>query len=202
MAQGGLSQSDRMTKSDPLSGQGEPPAPDAAERFDSKIPEGDDRPRLVCRDCGFINYENPKVVVGAVATWEDRILLCRRAIEPRRGYWTLPAGYLEQHEDAAAGARREAWEEAHAELAIDQLLAVYSIPRISQIQLIYRAFLVSPAVSPGAETLELDLFSWQSIPWDDIAFPSVHWALHDHRAVRDLRVFAPRSNPVEVAEGP
>lgn len=179
-----------------------PPAADAAtrERFESRVPEGDDRARLVCRDCGFIHYENPKVVVGSVACWDDRILLCRRAIEPRRGFWTLPAGYLEQHEEAAEGAKREAWEEARAELEIDQLLGVYSIPRISQIQLIYRAVLVTPVVSPGPETLELDLFPWQSIPWDDLAFPSVHWALHDHRAVRDLAVFAPRSNPVEAGE--
>ena len=169
------------------------------ERFEARVPDGDDRPRLVCRDCGFINYENPKIVVGSVATWGPRILLCRRAIEPRRGYWTLPAGYLEQHEDAASGARREAWEEARAEIAIDQLLAVYSIPRISQIQLIYRAALVSPDVSAGPETLELDLFSWQAIPWEDLAFPSVHWALRDHHALRDQKAFAPRSNPIETA---
>ncbi len=169
----------------------------AVARFEPRVPDGDDRTRLVCRDCGFINYENPKVVVGSVAAWEDRILLCRRAIEPRRGYWTLPAGYLEHHEEAAAGARREAWEEARAELAIDQLLAVYSIPRISQIQLIYRAALVSPDVAAGPETLELDLFPWKSIPWDDLAFPSVRWALNDYRALLGQTAFAPRSNPPE-----
>jgi ADP-ribose pyrophosphatase YjhB (NUDIX family) len=172
------------------------PAEDAApECFERRIPEGDDRSRLVCRDCGFVNYENPKIVVGAVAAWQDRILLCRRAIAPRRGFWTLPAGYLEQHEEAAAGARREAWEEARAELEIDQLLAVYSIPRISQIQLIYRARLATPAVAAGPETLELDLFAWDAIPWDRLAFPSVHWALKDYYDLRDKAVFAPRGNP-------
>src|SRR5271156_4529673 len=103
------------------------------------IPEGDDRERLVCVECGFVLYDNPKIVVGSVARWGDRILLCRRAINPRRGFWTLPAGYLELNEATAEGARREAQEEALADIAIDGLLAVYSIPRISQVQLIYRA---------------------------------------------------------------
>jgi len=170
----------------------EAPAP---ARFERRIPEGDDRHRLVCADCGFVNYENPKIVVGSVAAWDGRILLCRRAIAPRRGFWTLPAGYLELNEEAAAGARREAWEEARAELEIDQLLAVYSIPRISQIQLIYRARLASPSVSAGPETLELDLFDWSAIPWDQLAFPSVHWALKDYDDLRDQKVFAPRGNP-------
>ena len=93
------------------------------------VPEGDDHERLVCPDCGFISYENPKVVVGSVCTWEERILLCRRAIDPRSGYWTLPAGYLELNETTEAGAAREAWEEARAEIEIDTLLAVYNIPR-------------------------------------------------------------------------
>lgn len=163
--------------------------------FVRKVPEGEDSERLVCESCGFIHYENPKVVVGALATWQDRILLCRRAIDPRKGFWTLPAGYLELHESAEAGARREAWEEARAELDIVQLLAVYSIPRISQIQLIYLARLVSPEVEAGAETAELDLFAWDDIPWDDIAFPSVHWALHHFAETRDHPTFAPRQNP-------
>ena len=172
-------------------GQTAPRAP----QFQSEIPEGDDRPRLVCSDCGFIRYENPKVVVGSVATWEDRILLCRRAIDPRKGYWTLPAGYLELNETAAEGALREAWEEARARLELDQLLAVYSIPRISQIQLIYRARLVSAEVSPGPETQETGLFLWDEIPWEDIAFPSVHWALGHHKEVLGETTFAPRANP-------
>jgi ADP-ribose pyrophosphatase YjhB (NUDIX family) len=169
--------------------------PDPPDRFERRIPAGDDRSRLVCRDCGFIAYENPKIVVGSVAAWQGRILLCRRAIEPRLGFWTLPAGFLELQETAAAGARREAWEEAHARLEIDQLLAVYSIPRISQIQLIYRARLASPEVAAGSETLELDLFAWDAIPWDLLAFPSVHWALRDYHAVRGQAVFAPHGNP-------
>ncbi len=167
----------------------------SSSKFVRRVPEGDDHQRLVCRDCGFIHYENPKVVVGSVATWDDRILLCRRAINPRKGFWTLPAGFLELHESAADGAKREAWEEARARLEIEQLLAVYSIPRISQIQLIYRARLVSPDIAAGPETAELDLFSWDDIPWDEIAFPSVHWALGHFDEVRGQPHFAPRFNP-------
>src|SRR5262245_43955876 len=108
------------------------------------IPEGDDRQRLICPDCGFIQYESPKIVVGSVARWQDKILMCRRAIPPRLGYWTLPAGYLELNESAVDGAVREAWEEARARIAINALLALYNIPRISQVQLIFRADLTSP----------------------------------------------------------
>lgn len=172
-----------------------PSGPGIGPRFVREIPEGDDRPRLVCGDCGFVRYENPKVVVGTVATWGERILLCRRAIDPRKGYWTLPAGYLELHESAIEGAEREAWEEARAKLDIDQLMAVYSIPRISQIQLIYRARLRSPEVAPGPETIETGLFDWADVPWAEIAFPSVHWALNDHRDLRGQETFAPRTNP-------
>src|SRR6266568_1451154 len=109
------------------------------------VPDGDTRERMVCPDCGFVAYENPKIVVGSVVVSGDRFLLCRRAIEPRRGYWTLPAGYLEVNESTMAGAAREAFEEAHARISIDGLLAVYDIPRISQVQVIYRARLAEPA---------------------------------------------------------
>ena len=145
------------------------------------VPEGDTRERMVCPDCGFIAYENPKIVVGSVVVSGDRVLLCRRAIEPRRGYWTLPAGYLEVNESTAAGATREAFEEARARIAIEGLLAVYDIPRISQVQVIYRARLAEPAFEAGSESLEVRLFAWDEIPWDDLAFPSVHWSLQHFR---------------------
>jgi ADP-ribose pyrophosphatase YjhB (NUDIX family) len=160
-----------------------------------RVPEGDDRPRMTCPDCGFIAYENPKVVVGSVVLDGDRILLCRRAIEPRRGYWTLPAGYLELQESTEAGAQREAWEEARARIALDGVLAVYNIPRISQVQVIYRARLVDPAIAPGPESLEVALFRWEEIPWADLAFPSVHWALRHWRESDGAADFAARSNP-------
>lgn len=145
------------------------------------VPEGDTHERVVCPDCGFIAYENPKIVVGSVVVAGDRFLLCRRAIEPRRGYWTLPAGYLEVNESTMAGAAREAFEEARARIAIDGLLAVYDIPRISQVQVIYRARLAEPEFEPGPESLEVRLFAWTDIPWDDLAFPSVQWSLEHFR---------------------
>jgi ADP-ribose pyrophosphatase YjhB (NUDIX family) len=159
------------------------------------IPEGDNRERMVCPDCGFINYENPKVVVGAVCLWQDRFLLCRRAINPRRGYWTLPAGYLELHESTVAGAIREAWEEAQARITIDGLLAVYDIPRISQVQLIYRAHLAAPEFAAGPESLEVKLFAWEEIPWDELAFPSVRWALDHYRDCATTGDFTTRGTP-------
>ena len=159
------------------------------------IPEGDDRERLICADCGFIHYDNPKIVVGSVVRWQDKILMCRRAIDPRKGFWTLPAGYLELNESTRAGAEREAWEEARAKIAIESLLAIYDITRLSQVQLIYRARLVDPAVSAGPESLEVALFGWDEIPWAEIAFPSVRWALAHEREAQDTGDFAPRSNP-------
>jgi len=159
------------------------------------IPDGDNRERQVCPDCGFINYENPKIVVGSVVLWENRILLCRRAIEPRRGFWTLPAGYMELHESTVQTAEREAWEEALAKITIDGLLAVYSIPRISQVQLIYRARLTSPNFAAGPESLEVALFAWDEIPWNELAFPSVKWALDQYREADATRDFTARANP-------
>ncbi len=160
-----------------------------------KVPEGDDRPRLVCDTCGFIRYENPKIVVGSVATWEGRILLCRRAIEPQAGFWTLPAGFLELHEDPTEGARREAEEEAGADIVIGALLAVYTIPRISLVQLFYRAHLARPEIAPGFESLEAELFTREEIPWDSLAFPSVTWALRHHAEAPESGEFAPFTNP-------
>jgi len=146
-------------------------------RFQRRIPGGEDRERLICGDCGFIAYENPKIVVGSVVVEDGRVLLCRRAIEPRRGFWTLPAGYMELGETVEEGAAREAWEEARAKLALDGTLGVYSIARIGQVQVIFRARLAEPGFEPGPESLEVRLFEWGDIPWDEIAFPSVRWAL-------------------------
>lgn len=159
------------------------------------VPAGDDRERLTCPDCGFIQYDNPKVVIGSVARWDGRILLCRRAIQPRKGYWTLPAGYLELNETVEAGAQREAWEEARARLALDGVLAIFNIPRLSQVQIIYRARLLSAEIAPGPESQEVRLFAWDEVPWPEIAFPSVRWALTYDRELGAARVFAPRSNP-------
>ena len=140
-------------------------------------PEGDELDRHVCTRCGAIHYQNPKVVVGSVCTQGDRVLLCRRAIEPSAGLWTIPAGYLELGESTEAGARREAWEEARARIELTGLLAVYNVVRIGQVQVMYRARLTSPAIEPGPETRETALVTWDAIPWADLAFPSVRWVL-------------------------
>jgi ADP-ribose pyrophosphatase YjhB (NUDIX family) len=158
--------------------------------FSKRIPPGDQKERLVCDACGWVHYQNPKVVVGAVATHEARYLLCRRAIEPSRGLWTITAGYLEEQETPEQGALREAHEEARVELQIEGLLGVYSIARISQIQLLFKATLARPEFEPGEESLEVRLFDWSEIPWSEIAFPSVRWALERHRAIGDQQVFA------------
>jgi ADP-ribose pyrophosphatase YjhB (NUDIX family) len=162
---------------------------------------GDDRERLTCTDCGFIAYENPKIVVGSVVAVEGRILLCRRAIEPRRGFWTLPAGYMEMAETVEEGARREAWEEAEARIAIEGVLAIYSIARIGQVQVIFRAGLAEPGFAAGPESLEVRLFDWEEIPWEEIAFPSVQWALRQWREAEGRPLGLPAMNPPEDARG-
>jgi ADP-ribose pyrophosphatase YjhB (NUDIX family) len=162
--------------------------------FSLKKPSGDDKLRQVCDTCGFIDYVNPKIVAGAVVTKNGKLLLCKRAIPPRIGFWTLPAGYMEEEESVEQAAKREAAEEANAEIEIDRVLAVYSVPRISQVQILYRAELVSD-FSPGPESQEVALFEWKDIPWQNLAFPTVVWALTHYAKVRGQKDFAPFANP-------
>jgi len=174
----------------------------AMPHFERRVPDGDTHERDVCVTCGFIAYQNPKIVVGSVVVSDDgRVLLCRRAIEPRAGFWTLPAGYMEFGETCAEAARREAREEANAELEIEGVLAIYTIARIGQVQVIHRARFARPGFSPGEETLETRLFAWEHIPWAEIAFPSVHWALRAWHAGRAAPLGAPSGNPPEDARG-
>lgn len=166
--------------------------------FRITVPLGDDRERSVCTRCDFVDYRNPRIIVGAVATDDqNRVLLCKRAIEPQSGFWTLPAGYLETGEAPEVGARREAREEAGADLEIDRLLAIYSIVRISQVQLIYRARLTNPnTIAAGIESEAVQLVPYADIPWTDLAFPSVAWALRHWDEVRGKDVFSPKTNPI------
>jgi len=164
--------------------------------FTRRTPNGDTHGRNVCDHCEFVAYENPKIVVGSVVRQEGKILLCRRAIEPRKGFWTIPAGYMELGETPQKGAMREAMEEANADLNIGDLLAVYTVERLSQVQILYRATLNSPDFSAGEESLEVELFSWNEIPWNDIAFPTVHWVLEHDRQVEAGEGSAPFENPV------
>jgi ADP-ribose pyrophosphatase YjhB (NUDIX family) len=163
--------------------------------FRRKIPDGDTHQRDVCSTCGYVHHVNPKIVTGAIVLHDGRILLCRRAIAPRIGFWTLPAGFMELGETAEQAAVREAREEANAEIAIDRLLAVYTIPRIAQVQIMYLARLTSATVSPGPESLEVVLAGWGEIPWAELAFPSVRWALEQFQTVQGRDDFAPFANP-------
>ena len=169
-------------------------------RVEYKVPEGDTHARAVCPACGHIQYQNPKVVVGCVPVWEDRILLCRRAIEPRHGKWTLPAGFMELNETAPEGAAREALEEANARVEIEQLYTLISVPHISQVYLLFRAKLLDLDFSPGIESLEVQLVSVAEIPWDELAFASVRRTL-DH-FVEDAKtgVFLPRFGEIRPPE--
>lgn len=162
--------------------------------FSIGVPPGEDRDRRICDTCGFIDYANPRIVTGVVAHQNSRILLCRRAIEPRGGFWTLPAGFLELGESVEEGARRESREEACAELELETLLGLYSIPRIGQVQIFFRARLMNDP-SPGPESLEVGLFSWDAIPWKELAFPTVKWALDHYRESEGKASFPPFSNP-------
>jgi len=153
--------------------------------FIEAVPDGDTRQRLVCAECGFIQYDNPKVVVGAICLWEDQILLCRRAIKPRPGYWTLPAGFMELNETMAEGAAREVMEEAEARVQVGRLIGIYEIPRIGHVHVFHMAQMISGDCSPGVESQEVRLFAWDDIPWDDLAFPSVKWALERFQEASD-----------------
>jgi ADP-ribose pyrophosphatase YjhB (NUDIX family) len=142
-----------------------------------RIPEGDHLPRHVCEGCGAIHYQNPKLVVGCVPEHQGRILLCRRAIEPRRGYWTIPAGFMENGETTQEGARRESLEEAMADVEIGSLLAVVHVLHADQVHVTFRARLPEPTFGAGAESLDVVLCDEADVPWHDIAFRSVDFAL-------------------------
>lgn len=166
----------------------------------TRIPEGDNRPRAVCDNCGLIQYVNPKIVVGCVPVWGDRILMCKRAIEPRYGKWTLPAGFMENNESAPEGAAREAMEEAHAHVEITDLYTVYSIPHISQVYLMFLAKLLDPAVSPGAESLDVKLVSEDEIPWNELAFTMVKRTLTHFLEDRKTGIYLPRFGDIRPPE--
>jgi len=138
-----------------------------------RVPPGDALPRYVCDQCGEIHYQNPKLVVGAVAEWEGRVLLCRRAIEPRYGYWTLPAGFMENDETAGDAALRETLEEAGARIELIDAYSMISVPMVNQVHLFYRARLLDLDFAPGEESLDVALFEEADIPWKDIAFRTV-----------------------------
>lgn len=156
------------------------------------IPPGDHLPRYVCNACKTIHYENPKMVVGSIPEWEGRILLCRRAIEPRHGLWTLPAGFMENGETTEQAAAREGLEEAHANARIGRLYTLYNLPHINQVHIFFRATLLDLSFSPGSESLEVALFHEEEIPWQQLAFASVRETLrhyYDDRRAGEFRCY-------------
>jgi ADP-ribose pyrophosphatase YjhB (NUDIX family) len=150
-----------------------------------KVPEGDHLPRFVCSACGAIHYQNPRIIAGCVIETEDKILLCKRAIEPRLGYWTIPAGFMENGESVQNAAAREAIEEALAQVQIGSLLAIVNVLHADQVHIMFRGRLINPAFGVGPESLETALYLEDEIPWDEIAFRSVEFALR--RYLEDRR---------------
>jgi ADP-ribose pyrophosphatase YjhB (NUDIX family) len=144
------------------------------------FPPGEDRQRHICEDCGLVHYLNPRVVVCAIPAWGERLLLCRRAIEPRRGLWTLPGGFMENGESTLDTASRETLEEACARIKVGELFALFNIIHINQVQLFFRAELCDIDFAPGPESLETALFSEDEIPWNELAFPAVATTLREY----------------------
>jgi ADP-ribose pyrophosphatase YjhB (NUDIX family) len=146
------------------------------------IPPGDNLPRAVCTACGTIHYENPRMVVGCVPEWQGRILLCQRAIEPRRGYWTTPAGFMENGETLQGAAARESLEEAQAQVQIGSLLSITHVLHARQVHINFRGRLLDGKFGAGSESLQVGLYEEAAIPWDQIAFPSIEFALRSYYA--------------------
>ena len=161
-----------------------------------KIPEGEDRDRDVCPSCHEIFYVNPKVIVGCIPTLGDKVLLCKRAIEPRYGKWTLPAGFMENRETTAEGAAREMWEEAEARAVDMALYRIFDVPHISQVYVFYRCQVLDDQFGAGSESLESKLYSEADIPWDELAFPVVIEMLREFFEDRKTQNFPVRNSTI------
>lgn len=167
-------------------------------RVTLRVPPGDNLPRYVCDSCQTIHYQNPKIVAGCIPEWDGRILLCRRAIEPRHGLWTLPAGFMENGETTEQAAAREALEEAMVDVEILDLYSVFSIPHVSQVFMMFRGRMRSASFAAGSESLEVRLFREEEIPWDEIAFRTVKETLRyyfEDRSVGSFRTHLGRIDP-------
>ena len=165
--------------------------------LEHRIPEGDTLPRWICSNCGTVHYQNAKIVVGCLPVWQGDVLLCKRAIEPRKGLWTLPAGFLENGETLAAGALRETLEEADARVAIEGLYTVISLPHISQVYVMFRSTLDDLDFGPGTESLEVALFREEDIPWDRLAFRTITRTLRYYFLDRKLGNFPVHLSAIE-----
>lgn len=162
-----------------------------------RVPDGDNMPRFVCGDCGTIHYQNPKIVVGCLPEYEGDVLLCRRSIEPRRGLWTLPAGFLENGETIVAGAVRETLEEASARVEVGELYTMISLPQINQVYVMFRARLLDLDFGPGPESLAVRLFSEDEVPWEEMAFRTITRTLRNFFLDRKLGRFPLRVSALQ-----
>ena len=162
-----------------------------------RIPDGDNRERHVCIHCDTIHYQNPNVVAGCLPVWEDKVLLCKRAIEPRHGFWTLPAGFMENDETLEQAATRESIEEANANLEITSLYTVISLPHVNQIYMLYLARLLDLNFSAGTESLDVRLFTEEQIPWDKLAFRTIDFTLKRYFEDRKQNHFPLHSSCIE-----
>ena len=171
---------------------------DCGSKVDHKIPQGDNLPRHICSECETIHYQNPKIVAGAVLEFEGRILMCKRAIEPRYGYWTVPAGFMENKETVRQAAARETYEEALAVASKLDLYGVYNLPHVNQVYIMFQGTLDKPEFGPGSESLEVELVEEKDIPWDDLAFKVVTMTLKKYFKDRKVGDFQPFTDDVIV----
>ena len=171
------------------------------KEVESRIPADDNRPRFVCVCCEFIHYQNPKIVAGCIPEYENKILLCKRAIEPRYGFWTLPAGFMELSETTDQAAVRETLEEANARVQVKDLYSVINLPHVSQVYMVYRSELLDLDFSAGEESLEVGLFSEEEIPWDEIAFPTIFHTLKFYFQDRSKNSFCQHTGQIVKLDG-
>ncbi|MBT9531926.1 MAG: NUDIX hydrolase [Pseudomonas sp.] len=167
-----------------------------ASPVEQRIPEGDNRLRFVCPQCQTIHYQNPRIIAGCLPVWGEQVLLCRRAIEPRRGFWTLPAGFMENGETLEQAAARETLEEACARVHGMQLYTLFDLPHINQVYMLFRAELADLDFAAGEESLEVRLFDEQQIPWSELAFPTIGRTLECYFADRATQHFPVRNEPL------
>lgn len=161
-----------------------------------KLPPGDNRERFVCDSCGAIHYQNPRIIAGTLPVWENKVLLCKRAIEPRRGFWTLPAGFMENGETIPDAAKRETMEEAAAHVQMGELYTIFNLPHINQVYMMFLATLVDGQFGVGEESLETRLFDESEIPWDELAFPTINRTLKHYFADRETGTFSLRMEDI------
>ncbi len=169
--------------------------------LDYKVPPGDNRPRHCCDRCGTVHYQNPKIVAGCIPEWEGQILLCRRAIEPRYGLWTLPAGFMENGETSVQAAVRETLEEATARVDVHGLYALFNLPHVNQVYMMFRSRLLDLDFAPGEESQEVALFNEADIPWDQLAFPTIRQTLQLYFRDRQAGLFDFHLGDIVVVDG-